>query len=99
MRHRRKGLKRRYGHSRSPSERLFVGVYPAGISYADRSREKHGDYARCAFLPFRSLVLEVESDCPKALRALIEADAARIQARRGELFEVSASGQTVRLGG
>ena len=96
---RKKALSRRYGRARSPSERLFVGVFPAGISYADRSREKHGDYARCAFLSFRTLELELESDCPQALRALIVKDAARIQARRGQQYEVSACGQTVRLGG
>ena len=99
MRRHKKGLRRRYGHARSASERLFIGVYPAGISYADRSREKHGDYARCAFLPFGSLKLEVEPDCPSALRALIVKDAAKIQARRGEQYVVSGSGQTVRLGG
>ena len=95
----RRALKRRYGHARSASERLFVGVYPAGISYADRSREKHGDYARCAFLPFGSLKLEVEPDCPRDLRAFIVKDAAKIQARRGEQYVVSGSGQTVLLGG
>jgi len=83
---------------RGASERLFIGVYPTGIVYADRSREKHGDYARCGFLPFSTLVLELKSDCPKALRALIEKDAARLQARRGEQYQVSASGQTITLG-
>ena len=96
---RKQGLRRRYGHARSPSDRLFVGVFPTGISYADRSREKHGDYARCAFLPFGSLKLEIEHDCPAALRALIVKDAAKIQARRGEQYVVSGSGQTVLLGG
>jgi hypothetical protein len=99
---RRKGRKlhRRYGRARrSPSERLFIGVYPTGISYADRSREKHGDYARCAFLSFRTLDLEIEPDCSAALRTLIVKDAAKIQARRGEQYQVSASGQTVLLGG
>ncbi len=79
-------------------ERLFVGVFPAGISYADRSREEFGDYKRLAFLPFRSLVVEFAVDCPAGLRALITRDAAVIQARRGEDFQVSTSGQTVRLG-
>ena len=92
-------LHRRYGRARrSAAERLFSGVYPAGIVYADRSREKHGDYARCGFLPFSTLALEIEPDCPKALQALIKADAARIQARRGQSYQVSSSGQTVILG-
>lgn len=79
-------------------DRLFVGVFPTGISYADRGREKHGDYARCAFLPFGTLELEMEPDCPRELRAEITRHAKRIQARRGEKFETSASGQYVILG-
>lgn len=80
-------------------DRLFSGVYPCGIVYADRQREKGGDYARCAFLPFSSLVLQIERDCPAALREQIVKDAAAIQARKGERFNISSSGQSVVLGG
>lgn len=81
------------------ADRLFAGVYPAGIVYADRSRQKGGDYLKLAFLPYRSLVLEWEPVVmPEWLREQIERDAAKIIVRRGELFEVSTSGQTVRLG-
>lgn len=79
-------------------DRIFSGVYPCGISYADRCREKHGDYARLAFLSYATLELRVEDDCPAELRPLIEADAAAIQAKRGQLFQISTSGQTVLLG-
>ena len=79
--------------------RLFVGVYPCGIVYADRSRTRAGDYARCAFLSYRTLALEIEPDCPAVLRALIKSDAAKIQARKGEAFQVSTVGQSVWLGG
>lgn len=78
------------------SARLFAGVYPCGIVYADRGRERGGDYARLAFLPYATLRLQVEKDCPAALRALIEADAKRYRA--GEELQISSSGQTVRLG-
>jgi hypothetical protein len=78
--------------------RIFAGVYPAGIVYADRHREEHGDYARLAFLSYATLELEVEKSCPAQLRAEITEDAARIQARRGQQYQVSASGQTVLLG-
>jgi hypothetical protein len=78
--------------------RIFAGVYPMGIVYADRQREAHGDYKRLAFLAFSTLVLDVEPDCPPALRAEIEADAAPIQAMKGQDFQVSTSGQTVVLG-
>ena len=79
-------------------DRLFSGVYPCGIVYADRYREKGGDYARLAFLAYDTLQLRVEEDCPVELRALIETDAAAIQAKRGQLYQVSTSGQTVMLG-
>jgi len=81
------------------SDRLFIGIFPCGIAYADRHREKHGDYARLAFLPYDTLQLEVEQDCPADLRTLIEADAASIQSRRGDLFQISSCAQTVTLGG
>lgn len=80
------------------AERLFIGIMPTGISYADRSREVDGDYARCAFLPFDTLALEVAPKCPKELLGLIKADAAAIIARRGEQFSISSSGHTVVLG-
>ena len=79
-------------------DRLFSGVYPCGIVYADRYREKGGDYARLAFLAYDTLQLRVEDDCPVELRALIETDAAAIQAKRGQPYQVSTSGQTVMLG-
>lgn len=82
------------------NDRLFSGIYPTGIVYSDRKREKGGDYLRLAFLPFGSLRLEWEPvTMPVELRAAIERDAAAIVAKRGELFQVSSSGQTVTLGG
>jgi hypothetical protein len=80
-------------------ERLFIGVFPCGISYADRKVEEHGDYKRLAFLPYSSLELEWFKGCPESLRGRIIADAAKIQARRGEDFQISAVGQKIRLGG
>jgi hypothetical protein len=80
------------------AERVFVCVFPTGISYADRQREKHSDYAPLAFLFFDTLELKWEPDCPKHLCPGIEADAAAIQARKGEHYEISAAGQTVLLG-
>jgi hypothetical protein len=78
--------------------RIVAGIYPAGIVYADRKRERGGDYARLAFLSFGTLELEIEPDCPQELRQQIVDDAARIQARKGEQFQVSTAGQTVLLG-
>lgn len=79
--------------------RLFVGVYPCALVYADKGRKVAGDYARLATLIYATLALEFAPDCPAYWRPIIEADAKRVQARRGENFSVSASGQFVRLGG
>ena len=78
--------------------RLFVGVFPGGLVYADRWAEQHGDYKRLAFLPYATLALQVEPDCPPDLRTEIETAAATIIAQRGQPFQVSACGQTVILG-
>lgn len=85
--------------NRSLSDRLFSGVYPTGIVYADRARERGGDYERVAFLPFATLSLEVARGQEKhPLLPLIREDAARLQARRGQRYQVSSSGQYVVLG-
>src|SRR3546814_1593750 len=79
-------------------QRIFSGIYPAGIVYADRTRQKGGDYARLAFLPYDTLELEFSTDCPPELKKLIERDAEKIQSRAGQEFRVSTVGQTVLLG-
>lgn len=79
--------------------RLFVGVFPCALVYADKGREKHGDYARLASLDYATLTLTYAPDCPTYWRPIIAEDAKRVQARRGEDFSVSACGQFVRLGG
>lgn len=80
-------------------DKLFTGVYPCGLVYADRTREVDGDYARLAFLDYGTLVLEIEDNCPDDLRKEITASAAAMQARKGEDFKISACNQTVKLGG
>jgi hypothetical protein len=90
---------RRVGRPRASSDRLFVGVFPAGISYAARGREVDGDYARVAFLPYATLALEVVPGADKRLVAAARAHAAKIRARRGEEYPIDACGHTVRLGG
>lgn len=79
-------------------ERIFVGIFPTGIGYADRTREKNGDYQRLAHLFFSDLRAEIEPDCPPDLREQIERHMSDIQNRQGEEFQVSASGQTITLG-
>jgi hypothetical protein len=84
---------------RAKAQRLFIGVYPAGIVYADRHHEVAGDYVRLGFLSYATLELEVKAHCPPDLHAQIKDHAATLQARRGELYQTSQSGQTVKLGG
>ena len=79
-------------------DRIFIGIWCTGISYSDREREEFGDYKKLAFLPYKTLTLEVRPDCPPELLEEIEEDAATIIARRGEKFPVSTSGQYVILG-
>lgn len=80
------------------NSRIFACCLGEGISYSDRQREKYGDYMALAFLPFSTLELEVYKECPAFLRPEIEEDAASIQKRKGEEYQVSTSGQTVTLG-
>lgn len=86
------------GYIEGPAPRLFIGIFPGGVSYADRARERNGDYIRLGFLPYHSLQLEISRACPPDLRQEIEAHAATLRARRGEQFTISTCGQTVRLG-
>ena len=77
--------------------RLFIGCYPTGLVYADKGEICHGDYRRLAYLNYRSLALQFVDDCPDYWRPLIEADAAQMQARRGQPFHVTTT-QTIILG-
>ena len=79
-------------------QRLFIGVYPAVLVYADRFREAGGDYARLAFLPYDTLDLQVSDDCPAELRKAVSDHADRMRAKRGQAFQVSTCGQAVILG-
>jgi len=78
--------------------RISAVNFGTGISWADPTARKHGDDKRLAFLYFADLKLDVRDDCPEDLRDIIIADAAEIQARRGEEYQVSISGQTITLG-
>ncbi|MFC1337416.1 MAG: hypothetical protein G8D89_16380 [gamma proteobacterium symbiont of Clathrolucina costata] len=80
------------------SDRLFAGIYPTGIVYADRHREVSGDYQRLAYLNFATLELEIEKACPPDLVHRIQENARIIQEKRGDHFQISTCGQTVLLG-
>jgi len=78
--------------------RLFACIYPGGIAYSDRTKEEHGDYKKVAFLSFKTLVVEPAKNANKELLAAAMLDAKKIQARKGENFQVSSSGQYITLG-
>lgn len=85
---------------RSPAaeDRLFSGIFPTGVGYADRTVEEHGDYKKLGFLSFSTLELAIEKSCPADLAERIRADASKIQAMKGEKYQISTVGQTVTLG-
>lgn len=76
------------------NERIFMGVYPCGIVYADRQREEHGDYKKLAFLSYSTLELDIQPDCPEELIEEIKADAKTIQDRKGEKFRTAQTGES-----
>lgn len=80
------------------SERLFVGCFPTGFSFADRSRERHGDYVKLARIPYTTLEIEWEKDCPAEFKPLIEAQAADLRSRRGESYPIAGNAYAI-LGG
>lgn len=80
------------------ADRLFIGIFPAGISYADKEREEHGEWLRLAFFDFATLQLQVGSKCSEEFEKIIRRDAAQIMRKAGEQYETSGCGQTVTLG-
>lgn len=78
--------------------RLFKGSYPCAIVYADRAVERDGDYRLLAMLPYDTLEMIYEKDCPDMWRPLLEAEAAAMQARVGEKYVMSSCGQWITLG-
>ena len=79
-------------------DRLFIGHVPTGLIYCDRSREVAGDYARVANLFWADLTFIPAKGAKGELLRRARQHAASYQARRGELEQVSSSGQTVLLG-
>lgn len=77
-------------------DRWFAGNYPCGVVYADRGIEEHGDYKRVAFLSYSKLELEID-DPRSPLLERVKADAAAMQARRGQPYQI-AGNMTITLG-
>ena len=83
---------------RTKTDPIFLAIMPTGWWWTDRTREEHGDYAKLAFLSFSKLELEIFKGCPEDLRERIEKQAEKFRAMSGEDYQISSSGQTIRLG-
>lgn len=77
---------------------IFLAIMPTGWWWTDKTREEHGDYAKLAFLSFATLKLEIFKGCPEHLKARIENEAGKYQSMRGQDYQISTAGQTIRLG-
>lgn len=78
-------------------ERLFAGVYPAGLVMCDKAVKKNNDYRDLGILFWSTLVFRPERDCPGYWLKFLQARAAVDQLRIGEPFNWS-SCQTGTLG-
>lgn len=78
-----------------PNIRVFSGMYPCGIVYADRFVEEHGDYKRLAFLPYNGMVLQIEKDCPPELEKYIRNSIKQYEGKTE--LQTSSSGQMTKL--
>jgi hypothetical protein len=66
------------------NDKLFIGMYPTGVAYADRSREIAGDYVRLAFMLYSNLKVVTNRDCPPDLRESILESVKSFKDRQGE---------------
>lgn len=78
-------------------KRIFSGVWPTGIGYSDRKHEEHGDYKKLAHLSFETLEITWYTKDPELVK-WIQDDAGKIQARKGEQYQVSQCAQYITLG-
>jgi hypothetical protein len=81
-----------------PIDRVFCALFPVGVVWSDRFVDLDGDYKRLARMPYDTLELQFEADCPYELRAEVTSQAKFYQDRRGQEYQVTRSGQTVVLG-
>ena len=77
---------------------VFLCIMPTGWWWSDRTREEDGDYVQLAFLSFSTLELKVFNSCPDEWRERITSKAAEFQSMKGQEYQISSSGQTIRLG-
>ena len=75
----------------------IVGQYcfPTGIVYADKTREDPTtrDYKRLGYLNYATLILTLEPDCKGDVAHYVTAEAAKLQAMRGQRFSIAGNMQ------
>jgi hypothetical protein len=75
----------------------IVGQYcfPTGIVYADKTREDPTtrDYKRLGYLNYATLILTLEPDCKRDVAHYVTAEAAKLQAMRGQRFSIAGNMQ------
>lgn len=84
--------------ARELKDRLGTYTFPAGYVYADRAVEVNGDYRRLGFLGYKTLILELDKDCPAYWRQALVDAAEKVQLAAGERVSTSSCGQWVSLG-
>lgn len=77
---------------------LFIGVYPTGWSYSDKTNEAHGDFKRLAYQYYDTLELKVYDDKDANKIELIKLLADKNVKMAGEYYQITASGQKIKLG-
>lgn len=77
------------------SDRLFCGLYPTGIVYADSGRAGAGDYKRLAYLNYATLKLDLEPDCLPEFKVLIEADAELLRESQGTNYQIAGNASVI----
>ena len=84
--------------------RVFIGVYPCALVYADREREQGSDYQTIASISYATLEIDwnprwkPSSEDDDAIILSIQQDRDDLQSRIGEQFRISAGDQFVTLG-
>jgi|LSQX01.3.fsa_nt_gb hypothetical protein len=77
---------------------LFIGVYPTGWSYSDKTNASSGDFKRLAFQYFDTLELKVYDDKDANKIELIKLLADKNVKMAGEYYQITSSGQKIKLG-
>lgn len=90
------------GAKDNPAARSSIAAFvmPTGISWVDTSQDgpRTGDWTKVGHLFFSDLRVEIPKGTPRAVEEDVRRRAAVIQAKRGEQYQISGSGQTITLG-